>query len=121
MAIKNYYAGNALTGGVDGALDSIATGTLITPLVPDESQCIVNTGTVNYTYTFDLNSTAPESSPDVIKPNSGVGAWYLTIGASLEKVGSISLLKARSVAVRGDGDSVMVETYATPSDGGQGM
>lgn len=66
----------ALTGGADGALDSL-DGSL---LKDGDFAVVVTKAGVTYVYTLDEDSAATESSPDVISPDSNAGdkRWILT-------------------------------------------
>lgn len=67
----------ALTGGTDGALDSL-DGSLLKN--GDFAVVVVPTTNICYIYTLDEDSAAAESSPDVISPDSNAGdkRWVLT-------------------------------------------
>lgn len=67
----------ALTGGADGALDSL-DGSLVKN--GDFAIVVVPTSNLAYIYTLDEDSAAAESSPDVISPDANAGdkRWVLT-------------------------------------------
>jgi hypothetical protein len=74
---SNIYGAIALTGGTDGAVDSIKD-----EVIADGDMCIAIVGGATdacYIYTFDDSSATAESSPDVIKPDNagGNGRWIL--------------------------------------------
>jgi hypothetical protein len=74
---SNVYGAIALTGGTDGAVDSIKD-----EVIADGDMCIAIVGGATdacYIYTFDDSSATAESSPDVIKPDNagGNGRWIL--------------------------------------------
>ena len=73
MANSHVYEFSSLTGGVDGALDSINTTS-----IPDESHAKVDTGAIVYTYVFSSASSATESSPEIIAPDTGSGRCLIT-------------------------------------------
>lgn len=67
----------ALTGGGDGALDSL-DGSLLKN--GDFAVVVLPTSNTTYIYTLDEDSGAAESSPDVIAPDANAGdkRWVLT-------------------------------------------
>lgn len=83
---NNIYGAIALTGGTDGAVDSIKYA-----VINDGDMCIVIVGgatDASYIYTFDSSNGSSESSPTIIRPDDcPVGAnpdgyddgrWILT-------------------------------------------
>ena len=78
--MANFYPATALTGGADGALDAIShtdpksdgSTALITGDV-----CIVVSDSYAYSYRYNSTANNPESSPDIIAPESGGGRWFL--------------------------------------------
>ena len=75
MAIKKAYFCTALTGGGDGALDSIDGATL-----NNQDAAVVIISSNFYIYFCDADVGGAESSPDVIAPdtNPGTVRWKLT-------------------------------------------
>lgn len=69
---NNVYAFTALTGGAAGALDAILGALLAT----GDLAFGVADGKI-YAYKFDAGSSAAETSPSVIAPDSGDGRWLL--------------------------------------------
>jgi len=67
-----WYPFSVLTGGGNGALDSLDGNTL-----NDGDRAIVVTDSIAYAYVLDATSGAAESSPDVIAPdtNPGTKRW----------------------------------------------
>lgn len=86
MAI-NFYAANALTGGVLGALDWIDGASL-----NDGDAALVITGGYAFFFTLDADSAAAESSPSVISPddNPGDKRWVL-VPITLSKLSASGL------------------------------
>ena len=80
--MANYiYGAVALTGGLDGALDSIDGNDL-----KQNDAAIVFTSTATYVYTIDQANGGVESSPDRIMPdtNPGLKRWVLVSARSSE-------------------------------------
>lgn len=69
---NNVYAFTALTGGAAGALDAIAGAILAT----GDLAFGIADGKI-LAYKFDSTSSATESSPEIIAPDSGNGRWLL--------------------------------------------
>lgn len=80
---NNVYAFTALTGGAAGALDAILGALLAT----GDLAFGVSGGKL-YAYKFDSTSSATESSPEVIAPDSGSGRWLLATNSI--KLGSFT-------------------------------
>lgn len=90
MSGEKFYGCRSLTGGGDGALDSI-DGSLLN----DADAAIIYYNGDIYFYLLDDDSGASESSPDIISPDSNAGTkrWILqsvygsggSFGASIEK------------------------------------
>ena len=74
MAVKNWYPFSVLTGGGDGALDSVDGGALT-----DGDRALVITTSNVYFYILDDDSGATESSPNIIAPDTNPGdkRWLL--------------------------------------------
>jgi hypothetical protein len=80
-SVISVYAANVLTGGGTGALDKLP----VAELDDGEMAVVVVPADKTYHYSYDADSTAAESSPDVIKPddNTGNGRWILTMSAGI--------------------------------------
>lgn len=74
MAVTRFYGATALTGGTEGALDSIDGNDLA-----DKDFAIANDQTTVYFYVLDDDSGLAENSPSVIAPdtNPGTKRWIL--------------------------------------------
>jgi hypothetical protein len=116
---NSFYGANGLTGGGTGALDDInhnnlsdGDGAVVVDAVNDKS----------YFYTYNSSSSASESVPDVINPdsNSGNGRWILTsvysdaLDANSATIRSLTLASGASVTefstddtMEGDSDTVV--------------
>jgi hypothetical protein len=66
------YGAIAFTGGTTGTLDKIPGAVL----QDKDPAMVVANGSV-WHYSYDIDSVLSESSPNVIKPDVGVGAWIL--------------------------------------------
>lgn len=66
------YSFEDFTGGTDADLDGVDTTNLA-----DGYTATVYSGSNAYFYVLDIDSSATESSPDIIEPDSGPGAWIL--------------------------------------------
>ena len=74
--VSKYYGFIALTGGADGALDKLDGGTIL-----NGSMAFGIVSGVLYFYTFNTSSSAAESVPNVIAPDTGSGRWLLNNSA----------------------------------------
>lgn len=76
MADKWIFAGNALIGGGEGALDSVDT-----TLVPDRTHAYILMDDYSdvYFYIFDAGSSTAENVPNVIAPDTGTGRWLRVV------------------------------------------
>ena len=77
MASYYFYPYISLTGGADGALDSLDGSVLKDG---DAAYVVIPSTRRTYVYTLDADSGATESSPSVISPDSNAGnkRWVLT-------------------------------------------
>ena len=87
MANPYVFEFSSLTGGVDGALDSLNTTS-----IPDESHAKVDTGSIVYTYVFSSASSATESSPEIIAPDTGSGRWLLSTSSEQANQADVDIL-----------------------------
>lgn len=120
MASKIYGA-ITLTGGSDGAVD-----TIVYSVLNDGDMCIAIVGGATdtvYFYTFDANSSAAESSPDVIKPDAaggGNGRWILTHMRVNDLTTSDDVVVGDDLSVAGDAAVTGAITGASLQLGGAG-
>jgi hypothetical protein len=99
-----FYPYIALTGGADGALDSL-DGSL---LKDGDAAIVVVPGTKEYyAYTLDADSGLAESSPDVISPdaNAGLKRWVRTNASVDSKAAKVAGATLNNYAkLKADGD-----------------
>jgi len=91
MAEYECFGAVALTGGSDGALDTIDG----TDLIDGDFAIVVDaTNDIVYHYTLNATSAAAESSPDVISPDSNAGdkRWILVSTSRTLKVGDTYII-----------------------------
>lgn len=105
MAKPTIYAANALTGGADGALDSIDGAKL-----SDGDFAVAVTATTTYHYQLDDDSAAAEDSPRVIAPddNPGDKRWILIAEGLLTEATAAELDELT------DGSETTLHSHADP-------
>lgn len=116
-----FYPYIALTGGADGALDSL-DGSLLKD--GDAALVVIPATQTVYTYTLDADSGAAESSPDVISPDSNAGdkRWILTNTGTNVNSSSVDFLQSGTGAVTRTAqakmrDVVSVKDFGAVGDG----
>lgn len=94
----NYYGYPyiALTGGVDGALDSL-DGSLLKN--GDFAVVVVPTTNRAYIYTLDEDSAVSESSPNVISPDSNAGDKRWVLATANSDASLVAFLQAGTGAI----------------------
>lgn len=112
-----FYPYIALTGGGDGALDSL-DGSLLKN--GDGAVVIIPTTNITYIYTLDEDSAADESSPTVIKPDSNAGdkRWVLTTYYVTNKSAYLSdyaTIADAIVAIGATNTNLIIDTTGTVS------